>query len=222
MSTLGLWLISVGLAGLSASIAGPAVTLLTARGRSRKLAERLPRTRIAEASAGELIKVVGRVEYETEPLVAPFSGRACAHYEAAVEVRTKHGFRRKVEQVRSTSLVVADETGRALVEPDKLLVDVVIDHHWASADLDHETRFELEQFLFQAGDAGSRLLQDPGRLRYVEGVLEQGELVTVVGVAAWGRATEPGVGYRDLTRRLVLEPPRRGGVYVSDGAHFAS
>lgn len=222
MSTLGLWLISVGLAGLSASIAGPAVTLLTARGRSRKLAERLPRTRIADAAAGEIVKIVGRVEYEAEPLVSPFSGRSCAHYEAGVDVRTKNGFKRRIEEVRSTSFVIADETGRALVEPERLLVDVVIDHHWASGDVDDETRFELERFLFQAGDAGSRLLGNPSRLRYVEGALEQGELVTVVGVAAWGRATEPGIGYRDLTRRLVLDPPRRGAVYVSDGAHFAS
>lgn len=222
MSTLGLWLLSVGLAGLSASVAGPAAALLTARGRARKLVERLPRTRIAEAGAGDLVKVVGRVEYEAEPLVSPFSGRACAHFEAGVEVKTKNGFRRRLEQVRSTSFLVSDETGRALVEAERLLVDVVIDHHWASGELDDETRFELEQFLFQAGPTGSRLLRDHARLRYVEGVLEQGELVTVVGVAAWGRATEPGVGYRDLSRRLVLDPPRRGPVYVSDGAHFAS
>ena len=34
--------------------------------------------------------------------------------------------------------------------------------------------------------------------------------------------TEPGIGYRDLGRRLVLSPPRRGLVFVSDGAHYAS
>jgi len=221
MSTLGLWLISVGLAGLSASVAGPVVNLLTPRGRARKLAERLPRTRIAEAAAGEVVKIVGRVEYEVEPLTSPFSGRACAHYEAGVDLKTKNGFRRKLEQVRSTSFVVADESGRALVETDRLAVDVVIDHHWTSGDLDDETRFELERFLFQAGDHGSRLLESAARLRYVEGALEPGELVTVVGQAAWGRATEPGIGYRDLSRRLVLDPPPRGVVYVSDGAHYA-
>jgi hypothetical protein len=221
MSTLGLWLISVGLAGLSASVAGPVVTMLTARGRARKMAEKLPRTRIVDAAAGELVKIVGRVEYETEPLASPFSGRACAHYEAGVDIKTKNGFRRKLQEIRSTSFVVADESGRALVETDRLVVDVVMDHHWTSGDLDDETRFELERFLFQAGDQGTRLRESASRLRYVEGALEVGELVTVVGVAAWGRATEPGIGYRDLTRRLVVDPPRRGVVYVSDGVHYA-
>ncbi len=222
MSTLGLWLLSTGLAALSAAAAGPFVSLVTARGRARKLASRLPRTRIADAVAGDVVKIVGRVEYEREPLASPFSGRRCAHYEAGVDVGTKGGFRRRIEELRSTSFVVADESGRALIETDKLLVEVVIDHHWSSLELDAETRFELERFLFQAGPAGSRLLETPSRLRYVEGALEQGELVTVVGVATWGRATEPGIGYRDLTRRLVIDPPRRGHVFVSDGAHFAS
>jgi hypothetical protein len=222
VSTLGLWLLSTGLAALSAAAAGPLVNLVTAKGRARKLASRLPRTRIIDASEGDLVKIVGRVEYEGEPLASPFSARRCAHYEAGVDIATHNGFRRRVEEQRSTSFVVADESGRALVEADKLLVEVVIDHHWSSRELDAETRFELERFLYQAGTAGSRLLADSSRLRYVEGALEQGELVTVVGIATWNRATEPGIGYRDLGRRLLLSPPRRGLVFVSDGVHYAS
>ncbi len=222
MSTLGLWLLSAGLATLSASAAGTIRSHVTARGRASRLARRLPRTAIAEAASGELVKIVGRLEVEAAPLTAPFSGRACAHYEAGVDVGHKAGFRRRVEEARSTSFVISDGSGRALVETDRLLVEVVLDHLWSSSELDAETRFDLERFLFQAGRKGRRLLADPSRLRYVEGALEHGEVVTVVGLATWGRRAAPGVGYRDTSPTLTIEPPTRGAVFVSDGAHYAA
>jgi hypothetical protein len=220
-SSLALWLVSAGLATLSASAAGPILSRVTPRARQRRAAEKHARTRIADVECGQLVKIVGRVQLESEALEAPFSGRTCAHYETAIELRRKGGFRRQVTEQRTSNFFVVDESGRALVDASCVLVDVVIDHLWPASELDAEERFEFERFLFKNGGRASALLGDAGALRYCEGAIEPDEVVTVVGVAQFHRASEPGLGYRDLGRRLVIEPPQAGRVFVSDGLHYA-
>lgn len=164
---------------------------------------------------------MGRVEHAEEPLVAPFSGRICTHYEAAVEYPMRSGtYRRTLVESCSRPFYVVDESGRALVDMARAVVDVVIDHYWKARDLDAETRFELERFLFRTGDRGLSHLRESASLRYAEGAIEEGETVSVVGIASSERASETGTGYRDAARHLLLEPPPRGSIFVSDGLHW--
>lgn len=222
MASLALWLITAGLATLSATTASSILESVTVRGRARRNAARTKRVPVDQVSPGRLVRIVGTVEYATDPLVAPFSARNCAHYEVAVEHQARAGgFRRTLVEARSSSFYVVDETGRALVDTSRSLVDVVVDHFWSARDIDVETRFELERFLFHKGNLGLSHLHDPFALRYTEGVIEEGEVVSVVGVASAERASDTGTGYRDLVRTCVLEAPPRGLVFVSDGLHWA-
>lgn len=222
MSSLALWLLSAGVATLGASAASGLAQRMSARGRARTHALRAPRRLIAEAKERELVRVVGRVELALDPLVAPFSGRRCAHYEAAVEQPTRPGaFRRALVEQRSQAFDVVDESGRARVDMQRALVEVTIDHFWEAHRLDAETRFELERFLYASGPRGLSQLPASENLRYAEGALEPGELVSVVGLLGLERSAPSGTGYRDpAAQRFTLSAPPKGSLFVSDGLHF--
>ena len=219
MSTIALWLLSVGVATLGASASAELRSRISPRARAKRAAFRLPRTRIEDVKTGELVRIEGRIQLAGEALVAPLSQRRCAHYELSVDfAKTDTSFVKVLTESRSTPFFVVDESKRALVEVDRNIAEVVVDHYWTAKDIDAETRFELERYLFTKGDIGRALLAEPKRLRYAEGALEEGERVHVAGVAEWVSAAEVGQTYRDSGQRLVLRAPPRGRLFVTDHA----
>ncbi len=222
MSTVGLWLLSVGVATLTASASSELRHRWSRRVRARNAAFRVPRTRIEQAKTGETVRVVGRINLLPDSLRAPFSGRPCAHYEAGVEIPKRGGgFLRAHTDTKSTAFVLDDGSGRALVRVDHSLIEVILDHYWSAHELDPETRFELEQSLFAAGSRGPALLRAGHSLRYAEGALEEGELCHVVGAARWVEANEAGLTYRDGGKRLLIEAGA-GRVFVTDRGEDAA
>jgi hypothetical protein len=217
VSTIALWLLSVGVATLGASASAELRARISPRARAKRAAFRLPRTRIEDVKTGELVRIEGRIQLAGEALVAPLSQRRCAHYELSVDfAKTDTSFVKVLTESRSTPFFVVDESKRALVEVDRNIAEVVVDHYWTANDIDAETRFELERYLFTKGDMGRALLAEPKRLRYAEGALEEGERVHVAGVAEWVSAAEVGQTYRDSGQRLVLRAPPRGRLFVTD------
>lgn len=186
MSTIALWLLSMGVVTLGASASAELRARFSPRARAKRAAFRLPRTRIEHVRDGEHVRIEGRVEIAGEALIAPLSQRRCAHYQLFVELaRSETSYVRVLSESRSTPFIVVDDAKRALVtagpttpgESERSVVDVVVDHYWTAKDLDAETRFELERYLFGKGDTGRALLAEPSRLRYAEGAIEEGERV---------------------------------------------
>jgi hypothetical protein len=217
VSTIALWLLSVGVATLGASASAELRDRISPRARARRAAFRLPRTRIADVKNGDLARLEGRLELCGESLIAPLSQRSCAHYEITVGyARDAKRFVTALSESKTVPFFMTDESGRALIEIERPLIEVVIDHYWTALDIDAETRFELERYLFAQGRIGRALLGEPKRLRYAEGALEEGERVHVTGVAEWVDAPEVGQTYRDSGQRLVLRSPARGRLFVTD------
>ncbi len=138
-----------------------------------------------EASAG---RIAGRLVYHGRPLRAPLTGRPCAHYLVKVEQYRHHGrigsWRTLIEEERSQSFVLRDETGEALVRARRALVAVTKDAHFSSGTLNDATP-RLERFLGGHGQESKGLFFNK-RLRYKEGVLEEGEEVAACGFG-WRR-----------------------------------
>jgi hypothetical protein len=218
VSSIGVWMLTVGLTTLTAASAQAVVDRVSARARARRAAERAHSMSVAEVRAGEIARVTGRLSFAEPAIQAPFSGRSCAHFEACVSSRHPRGYRRRVSTHRTRDFFVRDESGQIFVDTQRAIVDVVHDHHWWSREMDVEDRFEIEHWLYQNGPAWSRLVPQKDDLRYSEGALTEGEIVTVVGLAKIERdATH--VLYRDGPRRLALVAPRRGHVFVADDLH---
>lgn len=182
---------------------------------------------VAEVRDGEIAKIVGRLEHDRQSLIAPLSGRRCVLYRVVVEEREGENGRwtAVIERTRFVPFLLRDDTGHARICPAAPDVAIVQDRHYESGTFLDATP-ALEAFLAEHGRRSTGLLGFNKAMRYLEGVLEEGELVAVVGQGRWeadpdaettaGAAT----GYREraFARRLVIEPPPGGRVLLSDDA----
>lgn len=221
----GLWLLSAGAASLAAFGHRSLRGRFGARGRALRLYEEAPAFKIAELPAGRLARVTGRLRAEGDVLVAPLSGRSCSHWRATVELCGKDSRALVVTRESSGTFTLEDDTGRVALALARqpAVVDVTMDMAWLASEVDAETLFDLERFLFASGAQGQALIGRRNDVRYAEGVLEAGELVTAVGVVTSDVDSPESTRetpYRARRTPLSLVAPPGLSMFVSDGVHF--
>ena len=184
--------------------------------RTRRHLRGARRSAIVEAPNHAVVKITGRLGYALQPILAPLTGRRCALYSVVVWRE-----RALIRDVDGVSFYLTDPSGHALVEisdPSRLRLALVNDARFRLGTQQVADR-ELEAFLRWHGRRARRLLGRSEPIQFEEGVLEEGEEVTVCGVGAWEVDPSPEawmVGYRDFPRRLRLRPLPDGHIYVSD------
>lgn len=176
---------------------------------------------IAEAQAGQVVKIAGRVQPIGEPLRGPLSGRACVFFEVTVEEYRSSGksghWEEIIRETDAADFLVDDGTGRALVKTNAMKVFLVKDTELKSGFRD-DAKSEMEAFLARHGQKSEDALFNNmavfnRTLRCKEGVFEPGERVAVLGQAKWEQDPDPqdaGSGYRDVPKRLVMSAPDDG------------
>jgi hypothetical protein len=184
-------------------------------GTRRQLLRRLratPRTAIAELKPATVARVVGRAAAGDEPLVAPLSGRACVYYYARCEEEHSTTAGRghtssSWETIRacesSVPFTITDGTGQAVVVP----VGAWIMISTVTGPFD-ATR--CRSFL-----ASTRVAGD---LRYREGVIVAGDVITVLGEGTCRGDPDPAKTgpYRGAPVRMRFETTPRCRVIISD------
>jgi hypothetical protein len=178
----------------------------------KRQARRLSPTAIDRVAEGARVKVVGRVDAGTQPLEAPITGRRCAAW--SVEVQEGNGFTTVAIEVRAQDFVLRDRSPRsALVRVQAASVIFETDTAIWQRTVTPRMRAFLSRYrLPEGGFYGSPYY------RYVEGVIEAGEEITVVGNARL-EIDETGstATYREPPMRVVLDAARRAPLYVLDG-----
>jgi len=155
------------------------------------------RVRIGAATPGQVVCIVGRI-VDGGTLVAPITGRTCVTYDAAVIERPPDdGPRRVVARgVRGTPFVIADGTGKLLVDPRGAFSRVGSDHG-VEVGAYSPTKVADPDFLPEVAPRAD--------LRFDEGVLTIGERVAVTGViGATGGPDDDPVYRRLATTALRL------------------
>lgn len=167
---------------------------------------------------GNIAKIVGRVDIVGNPLYAPLSGRKCAYYYVMVEQRVSNGkstyWKPIIEEERAGEFLVKD--GRYSVHINALKVKsyLVQDRIYTSGFMEDATEV-LEKFLRAHGHKSENLIGLNKSLRYKEGVLEQGEVVAVMGRGEWKDAAQ--FNLPSTTERvLVIAATEDEPVYLSD------
>ncbi len=201
-----------------------AVGLFFVRDRDRDLEKRLKAfspSSIADATEGAELRLVGRAEAiaGVEPLVAPFSGRACVAYR--ILVREQRGQKTKhwvtlVEEDRAVDFDVVDATGRARV--DSAAVHIALDADAAGLRNAFQQSPRLEEFLAERKISSGAYTLGKSTMTFKEGVLELGETVTLAGTGSWeSDPAQRGEGYRgESGKRLRIRPLSSGKVLASD------
>jgi hypothetical protein len=180
--------------------------------RCKRTLRKAPILTVGGFADGTEAKLVGKVRLLAE-LCSPLTGRPCAHYHVRVEVwripsQESGGWSNFIEEEKTVAFVLDDGTGRAIVEAEDAQISVVEDAHFRSGTFNDDTP-QLESFLAKHGRKSTNLFGFNKGLRYAEGVIEEGESVTVFGRGAW---ENDGSG----TRRLVISQPRDCQLRVSD------
>ena len=167
----------------------------------RKLKKAI-RMRVNEFRDGDIAKVVGVVEIEGEPLLAPLSGRPCCYYHVTVEQRVQSGksssWRTIIDEEFGGDILLRDGDDLARLSGNAYTSLIVKDRDFSSGFLNDATP-ELEAYLSSDGTESENVIGMNKSLRYKEGILEAGESISAIGQGYWKIEDHP------QGRRKVLE-----------------
>jgi len=174
--------------------------------------------KISDFQSGDIAKVIGKVEFAGKPLKAPLSGRPCAYYYVLIEQKVSTGksshWKTIIEEETAGTFVIRDGRHCAYSNCEKIKSYIVQDRKFSSGFLNDATE-ELEKFLRDHGQESEGFFGFNKTLRYKEGVLEEGELIAVVGRGEWKNAIQ--VKLPDTYDRvLAISATEEEPVFLSD------
>lgn len=187
----------------------------------RRLMQNAP-VKIQEVQEGAVVKIVGKIRIEQEPLEAPFSAEKCVYYNSMVHEKSAAGgndWKLVLTESRSIDFWIEDDSGRAWIRAATLKVAVIKDNEFSSGTLNNAPE-RLERFLSRHGQKSTGWVLNRN-LRYKEGIFALDEKIAVLGKARWEHDPDPknaGKGYRDSPKRLVLDALPEGHVFASDAS----
>jgi hypothetical protein len=212
---------------MGAVVSGAALwkLVLCPEARLRRAMRKVPVQPIAEVQDGQVAKIAGRLILDPAetPLEAPLTGRSCAYWEATVAEKRSSGKSSHWKTIISdrdfcNSFLVDDGTGCALVEVVWPKVVLTMDAHLRSGVL-AEANDRCEAFLARHNESSEGWIFNR-TLRYTEGALEAGEVVTVLGRCHWEPDPNPAsgtaTGYRERAMRLRIVSPDPEHLAFSD------
>ena len=187
--------------------------------RARRALKSAPHRRIRDAPEGEVARIDGRTEV-LETLEAPLSGRACVCWRVAVSEGGSNPPRVVLEECDGLDFLVVDGTDKALVEVKGARALLYKDRSYTWGVL-NDPAPELRAFLDARGIATKGGVFDKV-FDVSEGVLGQGEQVTVLGLATWqpdpDAVPSAGGAYREARspRRLVMTSAQDGPLVLTN------
>jgi hypothetical protein len=179
---------------------------------------------IHEFTDGELGKIVGQVHIPKGPLLrAPLSGRKCSYYYVKVEEYRRSGKSSSwcdlIEEEVGDDVILKNGKHFAIVKTKIIQAHVVQDEEWSSGFMDDATP-ELERFLKKHSEKSEGLFGFNRTLRYLEGVLEENELVAVVGKVEWKHSSQ--LNHKLPAEKILLvSPHEKEPVYLTDDPEVA-
>jgi hypothetical protein len=181
-----------------------------------------PLRRISECRAGEVVRISGTIFPAGKTLVAPLSGRKCVYYHILVEKHVQRGKHSHwidlIEEEKAGDVVIKDGDNYAIIKTEAVKSHIIPDQKYASG-LFKDAGKELEAYLQQHGEDSTGFLGFNNTLRFKEGILEEGEQITVAGTATWKRRDEIRLQI-PLYKVLVIGPDHDDQVYLTDDPDF--
>lgn len=179
--------------------------------------------RIADFGEDEVARVVGKVVFAGEVIVAPLSKRKCVYYHVQVEELRSSGknssWHTVIEEEIKGDLIIFDGSHYAIIDTESIKSYLVPDERYTSGTFDDATP-GLEDFLQRHKYKSTNFLGFNRTLQYREGVLEKNELFTVVGKGNW-QLTKNFKFNLPGEKVLVITPADNEPVYLSDDPEVA-
>jgi len=166
----------------------------------------------------EAAKIVGQIELIDAPLLAPFSQRECACFNAVVEEQTlsrKSIYYSTVkDETVSTRFVIRDGEHIAYINDRNVQSHIVQDQGYTISTNrmppEHVLEY-LQRIKYKKDDE----FNTADTLRFIEGILEANEQVAVFGQGTWVSAAQLGLP-AELGDVLEIKSTWEDSVYLSD------
>jgi len=177
-----------------------------------------PFRKMSEVQEGENVSIKGEIVYLGKTMVAPLSKRKCVHYHVVVKDNSsrKDVFRNYIDiDVEYTEdVVIFDGENYAVIDTRTVTSFIDKDEDFYSGFW-NSTSPELKAFLKEHGERQTNFLGWSLNLYAQEGILEEGETLTVAGKASWRKTSDfkfkiPG------QKVLYISQLNEHGVYLSD------
>lgn len=183
----------------------------------RKL-KKAGQTKISEFRSGDVAKLVGRVVFAGEPLIAPLSGRKCSMYyvhvqEKVTSGKSHHWVTRIKEEVWSKFLIKEGEK-YAFINEKNLKCYIVQDANYRSGFM-NDASPKLEKYLARKSYKSENFMGLNRSFRYREGVLENDEQIAVFGKGVWKDASQLKLP-ETYGKVLEITSNNDEAVYISD------
>lgn len=183
----------------------------------RKLKKAISKN-ISQFLNGDIAKVIGKVEFVGDPLIAPLSSRECAYYYVLVEQKVSSGkntrWKKIIEEEVAGNFVVRDGNDRAFVDTMKIKTYLVQDRNFNSGFMNDATD-QLNTYLASHGHKSTGMLGLNKSVRYREGILEKDEMIAAVGKGEWKKAEDLNLP-ESFDRVLHISAAEHDSVYLSD------
>jgi hypothetical protein len=174
--------------------------------------------------------VTGRVQARGDLLTAPLSGRRCVAFQLRVEEwRTRNvndigRWHPLLDLQDAQSFGLADETGDAVLHATTpFLLALDLDQQGSTERADTIDAAHMKTLVSLIGPARKGWFAEPRRLRCGEGVINEGDLVSVGG--SGDRELNPtgrSPNSRDPARWLVLRGTDEQPLWISNAADFGT
>lgn len=168
----------------------------------------------------EYVRLHGKVEALSKPMIAPISGRPCVYYHITIDEEYKNGFSRIIDDFEYQDFYLRSGTDKALISAhnrNATLLYLEFDHkrntNWMT-----DASGRMEAYLLSRGEtskAETGLFTTTKRMRFKEAILEPEEKIVVKGKANWlkDHLTPDGKKY---PRRLELSGDFKKKLLVTD------
>lgn len=186
--------------------------------RTKRKLKKSPNKMISSFQENEIGKIIGTSSIIHTPLIAPLSDRSCLAYHIIVEQKrnSKNGnsWRTIIDEKIFSDFVINTNQNFAIVKAQNVKSLLVKDKNYTSGFLNDATP-KLKEFLREYGHDSENFFGLNKSLRYREGILEEGELISVLGTGNWKENTYT----TDISSRnevLEISSSADQALYLSD------
>lgn len=188
----------------------------------RAVISRTATKKIGDVKDGEEASIRGKIIFSGRTMIAPLSQRKCVYYHVTVKDSGSRNdlLRNNIDlnEERASDVVITDGEHYAVIDTKLMTSYIIKDKDFYSGFLNFSTP-ELQAFLVKHGEKPANLLGWSLNLIAREGVLEEGEQVTIAGIGTWRKASD----FRfklPSEKILYMSPLNENGVYLTDDPYI--
>lgn len=180
--------------------------------------KKLPFKRPSQIQTGQVVKIIGKALHVDALQYSPVSNRACILYQTTVSQKRKKHWSTIIEETSKANFFIQsnDELVLVTLNQPKGFIDIVLDvDRETSSGFLNDANDRLELFLRKHHEQSTNIFGLNKSLKYEEAIIENKEILVVLGTATWKKLEAPIEGY-SYSKILNIEGSATQKMIITD------